>query len=401
MVNGENEARRQLGPVASSRRRASSTSRTRLELALDRQRARLCLPILVILLAGVSTVVLRLQSEADRGRPSLRPAAEAREVRPQSARRIAGNRSERPVQSAADPIPAAGFEYASSTADESPGVELPAVDDPGMGRAPQVFALAVGINDYPGSASDLRGAVADARDMTAALALFGVPNFNVEVLLDDQASAPRISSALQRLEEQTGADDTVVLFFAGHVRKADPQGESFVAADGNALPDWYLAQQLEGLRSRKVWIVMATCYGGGFTELLAPGRVLTAAADENSLAYENDSLGRSYLDEYLINQALLQQRAAGPSAQQAFEYAQQGLQRDYPDRTLTQIDQSTGPISLQSAASTDPPAEAPSGPSPNDGGTPDPAPPSSPPTTPPADPSCRNPLRLLCPAGSS
>jgi len=53
---------------------------------------------------------------------------------------------------------------------------------------------------------------------------------------------------------------------------------------------------------------MAACYGGGFTELMAPGRILTAAADANSLAYENESFGRSYLDEYLIHQALLESR---------------------------------------------------------------------------------------------
>src|SRR5213076_3250544 len=81
-------------------------------------------------------------------------------------------------------------------------------------------------------------------------------------------------------------------------------------------------------------------------ELMKPGRILTAAADANSLAYENASFDRSYLDEYLIHQGLLEGQSAGPTAQQAFDYAQAGLERDYPDRTLTQIDMSTSAISL-------------------------------------------------------
>jgi hypothetical protein len=167
------------------------------------------------------------------------------------------------------------------------------------------------------------------------------------------------------------------------------------------LPDWYLAKQIEGLRAHNVWIVMAACYGGGFTELMAPGRMLTAAADANSLAYENESFRRSYLDEYLIHQALLQGKAGEPTAQQAFAYAQAGLQRDYPDRALTQFDQTTEAISLDGVR-----RESPSGSSSGSGGgragvlPPDVTPPSGQPGPPSPPPPCRNPLGLLCPPGS-
>jgi hypothetical protein len=130
---------------------------------------------------------------------------------------------------------------------------------------------------------------------------------------------------------------------------------------------------------------------------MAPGRILTAAADANSLAYENESFGRSYLDEYLIHQALLQRRSYGPTAQQAFAYAQAGLQRDYPDRTLTEIDQSTESISLDGVHRESPPP--PGGSDGSSGGGP--VPPSVPPPTPPTPPSpCQNLLGLLCPPGS-
>jgi hypothetical protein len=266
--------------------------------------------------------------------------------------------------------------------------------------ARHVFGVIIGINDYPGDSSDLRGAVPDAEDMSDVLAMNGVPAANVRTLLDADASTPNINDALQWLVSTARPDSTVVLFYAGHVRKLSDQTEAILAADSGVLPDWYLAKQTEGLLAHDVWIVMAACYGGGFTELMAPGRILTAAADANSLAYENESFGRSYLDEYLIHQAILEGRASGPTAQQAFAYAQAGLQRDYPDRTLTQFDQSTEAISLDGVhrdTPSGPPGDAPPSGGPVPPGVPPPTPPPSPPSPPPP---CQNLLGLLCPPGS-
>jgi hypothetical protein len=264
-----------------------------------------------------------------------------------------------------------------------------------------VFGVVIGINDYPGGTTDLRGAVPDAEDMSDVLALNGVPAANVRMLLDGDATTTNITDALRWLVSTAKPDSTLVVFYAGHVRKIGDQTEAVVAADGGVLPDWYLAKQLEGLQARNVWIVMATCYGGGFTELMAPGRILTAAADANSLAYENESFGRSYLDEYLVHQALLQQRITAPTAQQAFAYAQAGLQRDYPDRALTEIDQSTESISLDGVhRDAPPPSNAPDD-TPDPGPVPAPVPPpTTPPSPPPPPPPCQNLLGLLCPPGS-
>ena len=281
---------------------------------------------------------------------------------------------------------------------------LPIPRAPTTEAAKNVYGLVIGINDYPGTTSDLDGAVPDAEDMSDVLALYGVPAANVRTLLDGDAGTPQINDALQWIVASTKPDSTVVIFYAGHVRKLDDNTEAVIASDGGVLPDWYLAKQLETLPAHDVWIVMATCYGGGFTELMAPGRMLTAAADANSLAYENESFRRSYLDEYLIHQAFLEGRTDGPTAQQAFNYAQAGLERDYPDRTLTQFDQATEAISLDGVHRPAPPTTSdgdgsttttlPPFPSPSD---PPPSPPSQPPSPPPP---CQNLLGLLCPPGS-
>jgi hypothetical protein len=263
-----------------------------------------------------------------------------------------------------------------------------------------VYGVVVGINDYPGSSTDLRAAVADANDMRDAMALYGVPDGNVVELLDEAATSSNIVNALHWLVSTTSPDSTVVLFYAGHVRKISGDTEAFVASDGGVMADWYLAQELSSLSAHKVWIVMATCYGGGFTELMSPGRVLTAAADANSLAYENDSFGRSYLDEYLVHQGLLEQRAGVPTAQASFAYAQAGLERDYPNRMLTQVDYSTEQISLDGVGRDAEPTQSTS----PGGSQPAPSPPPSSPSPSPSPPGapapCRNILGLFCPPGS-
>jgi hypothetical protein len=309
-------------------------------------------------------------------------------------------RAERPIQ-APDGAPTTPTDAPtpptpvdSAFRDRAPIVRAPTTD-----AAKTVYGVIIGINDYPGTSSDLHGAVPDAEDMSDALAMYGVPEANVHTLLDGDATTAAINNAFAWLDSTTTPLSTVVIFYAGHVRKLDDRTEAIVAADGGVLPDWYLARQLDPLPASKVWIVMAACYGGGFDELMKPGRILTAAADANSLAYENESFDRSYLDEYLIHQALLEGRSSGPTAQQAFDYAQAGLQRDYPDRTLTQIDMSTSAISLDGVSRDRPPESPPPDPGSGGGQVPAPAPPdpSSPPAAPPP---CQNLLGLLCPPGS-
>ena len=305
-----------------------------------------------------------------------------------------------------------GFGPADEAPQNTVGAALQRARDP-VFRGPTteasktVYGLIIGINDYPGTSSDLQGAVPDAEDMSDALAMYGVPDANVRLLLDSDAGTPQINDALQWIVNVTKPDSTVVIFYAGHVRKLSDDTEAVIAADGGVLPDKYLASQLQSLPAHDTWIVMATCYGGGFTELMAPGRILTAAADANSLAYENQSFDRSYLDEYLVHQALLERLAAGPTAQQAFNYAQAGLERDYPDRTLTEFDQATEAISLDGVHRPAPPTSSDGSGDPGSGGTSLPGvpspndPPPSPPSSPPPDPTpCKNLLGLFCPPGS-
>ena len=236
-------------------------------------------------------------------------------------------------------------------------------------RAPAVgagtWAVIVGINDYPGTSYDLGAAVNDAVEVERAMLLLGASRDHVMTLLDGAATGDAIRNGLDWLTANAGPDAVAVFFFAGHVVKQAPGVEALAAGDGTRIGDGELGNRLSSLAARRAWIAIAGCYGGGFTEALAPGRILTGAASANSLAYENTAFNRSYMVEYMVRRAIVEGQAR-ESVQAAFAYAADALARDYPGRQPVQIDNSGAPMDLR-ASSPPPPSPAPS-----------PAPPSEP-----------------------
>jgi len=232
------------------------------------------------------------------------------------------------------------------------------------------WAVMIGINDYPGTKSDLSAGVNDAADVNEALARLGVPGGNRLMIRDTQATADVIRASVNWLTERAGPDSTAIFFFAGHVRKVGAGRESLVAADGGTVSDADLAGRLRSLRAGRAWIGIAACYGGGFNEVLAPGRILTGAANANSLAYENGGFQRSYMVQYMIREALIEGRAGSSTIEGAFAYAQAALARDYPNRQPVQFDHAPGELELrQPGTPAPPPPPPPSQPPPSNGGS--------------------------------
>ena len=258
--------------------------------------------------------------------------------------------------------PPATFDAPAATAAPPPPTLLSAAGAESGGT----WAVVIGIDDYPGGGSDLRQSVRDANDTDAALAAYGIPAERRVLLRNTQASASVIADSLRWLVSRAGPDATAVFFYAGHVRKIGPGAEAIVAADGNLVTDRTMADLLRPLAARQTWIALASCYAGGFDEVLAPGRILTGAAGANSLAYENAAYGNSYLVEYMVGRAMREGRAAG-SVEQAYAWAHEALRRDHPNRLPVQYDRLDGELRLGA-----PPAPAPQQ-----------QPPSSPPPPPP------------------
>lgn len=75
------------------------------------------------------------------------------------------------------------------------------------------LALCIGINDYPGTGSDLSGCVNDARDWKAALQKQG---FAVELLLNRKATGAAIRKGMKNLVAAGKRGDCLVVQFSGH-----------------------------------------------------------------------------------------------------------------------------------------------------------------------------------------
>ncbi|MGV3758394.1 MAG: hypothetical protein ACO1PW_02475 [Actinomycetota bacterium] len=249
----------------------------------------------------------------------------------------------------------------------------------------EVLTLSVGIDDYPGSRADLRWAGADAVTVDDALARFGVPASNRVLLRDGQARRDALVAAIRSLVAQAGPGTKAVFAFAGHVRKLDADTEAMVTADGALITDAELAALLAPIQADQVWVLMATCYAGGFTEVLGPGRILTGAADAGSLAYESSAVGGSYLVHHLVREGWLE-GGAGPTVQDAFAYAAAATVGQ-PDRKPVQVDQAGGPLWFGPAGASRPaspaPAPRPSSPAPGPAGGSTDTSPSRPPSPPP------------------
>jgi hypothetical protein len=75
------------------------------------------------------------------------------------------------------------------------------------------LALCIGINDYPGTGSDLSGCVNDAQDWTAALKARG---FSVSQLIDKQATRKAMLAGVQQLIAAGKTGDNLVITYSGH-----------------------------------------------------------------------------------------------------------------------------------------------------------------------------------------
>lgn len=75
------------------------------------------------------------------------------------------------------------------------------------------YALCIGINDYPGTGSDLSGCVNDANDWSAVLKQYG---FAVQKLIDKEATRSAILSSMKSIISAAVKGDSIVFQYSGH-----------------------------------------------------------------------------------------------------------------------------------------------------------------------------------------
>lgn len=147
-------------------------------------------------------------------------------------------------------------------------------------------ALCVGINDYPGSDSDLQGCVNDANDWGQALSERG---FGVTTMLNGDATKQNIVHELKVLLAQAKSNDTVAFTYSGHGTwipdadgdEADGRDEALCPWDcittGEVLSDDELYNLFVGFRKRGVRLVFISdsCHSGSVNRFMPPLNFVT------------------------------------------------------------------------------------------------------------------------------
>ena len=133
-------------------------------------------------------------------------------------------------------------------------------------------AVCIGINNYPGIFNDLKGCVNDANDWSVLLQGFG---FNINIMLDSQATRTNVKAALQDLVNSTNGGDIAVFTYSGHGTQVadknsdenDPYDEAIYLYDGTVIDD-ELRLILNGIHPQATLVIISdSCFSGTVTRL--------------------------------------------------------------------------------------------------------------------------------------
>lgn len=139
-------------------------------------------------------------------------------------------------------------------------------------------ALCVGINDYPGTGSDLRGCVNDANDWAEVLQ---ARDYKVVTVLDGAATRVNMVQELEALIGKGQSGDTLVFTFSGHGSwLPDENGDEDDARDEMLCPhdiaenQYLLDDQLAEIFGRKrsgvsLFFLSDSCHSGSVAKAFA------------------------------------------------------------------------------------------------------------------------------------
>ncbi len=147
------------------------------------------------------------------------------------------------------------------------------------------YALLVGIDNYPGTGSDLSGPVEDARIMHRALTeRFGFDPADIVVLNDSDATRENIANGIVQHLGQAGEEGVAVFFYSGHGMQMgqnlgltgsldpEPRGDGDEAIyiygysdESSVLLDEELGFLIETIDAGRALVVVDACFSGEIT----------------------------------------------------------------------------------------------------------------------------------------
>ena len=132
-------------------------------------------------------------------------------------------------------------------------------------------SLHIGINNYPGTGSDLSGCINDANDWKQALENRG---FQVNALYDTDATKTNMVAAIEKIVSETGQNDIAVITYSGHGTwvpdengdEVDGRDEALCPYDinqGKVLTDDELYDIFSGRkRGARIIVISDSCHSG-------------------------------------------------------------------------------------------------------------------------------------------
>jgi TPR repeat protein len=132
------------------------------------------------------------------------------------------------------------------------------------------YALVIGIDDYPSPLPRLKTAVGDARAVSRVLSeRYG---FQVQLLLDRDATRAHILDAMTRYRNTLSPNDNLLIYYAGHGYSDHEAGKAYwlpADADSKFSANRIIADDLTtGVRvlpARHVLVISDSCYAGDLT----------------------------------------------------------------------------------------------------------------------------------------
>jgi hypothetical protein len=132
------------------------------------------------------------------------------------------------------------------------------------------YALVIGINQYHQPLPILNTAVSDAQALTRILSeRYG---FQVQLLLDGNATRSKILNALSQYRRSLHENDNLLIYYAGHGHADSDSGKAYwlpADAESDTPSNWIIADELTTdirvLPARHVLIISDSCYSGGLT----------------------------------------------------------------------------------------------------------------------------------------
>jgi len=215
------------------------------------------------------------------------------------------------------------------------------------------YAVVIGINDYPGTGSDLQYTVADADEMSYVLTTtYGFSAGNVHELTNTNATKTAIYEAIADIKTSAKLGDEVVFFFSGHGAKgkADDGDKNNVdqaivvqeVVQGTLqfafIWDGELVQWFRGFPTNRIVFVFDSCLSGGMSVLKAPGRVVCMASTINSMSLEGTAWGGGHgqFTYYFAEEGMQMAKAdvrpndSQVTVEEAFDYAKANCKSQTP-----------------------------------------------------------------------